>query len=657
MPKKPVHNLDISAFNNLPYFALKILDESVIARKKWQDKLQYIMVDEYQDVSRHEVELLTILQERHKNLFVVGDNDQTIYSFRGANVSFFMDFDKQFSPAETIMLLRNYRSGSDVLQVSNTLIKKNTNRFDKDLKAEKAEKGKVVYSHAKNSVEEAKFVADNIVHFYEQGIKYNDIAILYRAHHVSRVFEEQLLRANVPYRIFSGVGFYQRQEIKDILAYMRLIVDGDDISFSRVYNEPRRGIGPKKFGEITELARAYNTTLLDAFLSPRVSKNAAQQKFANFISTERSEYVRDSTAHKPSEMMMTILGQTGYEEMLRDAGDEERLDNLTEFKSSLVEQEDSGELEDLDEYLQGITLLTSQDADNERDTVNMMTIHTAKGLEFPVVFVVGLNEGIFPSSRIKNPAEMEEERRLAYVAYTRAESNLILTDSEGRSFDGRFKYPSRFIFDAERVGIEYLVELDERLLEGYESERHFNTDESEKKLNAGDVVQHDIFGRGVEESDGYSVKVTFDMGTSTNINPSKLSFVMPDAVSQDESDQSTVEPVPHYNSEADEFGMLSVQKLGRLKSYENLTVTSVERVPYYGSEIEGIITEAEQISTPRQRQFYESLKVRSTEMTPYYGDDDPIWQTNIVDAEFTPANDKSVDSEQNERILEPEPEP
>lgn len=432
-------------FNNLPYFALKILDESEIARKKWQDKLQYIMVDEYQDVSRHEVELLTILQERHKNLFVVGDNDQTIYSFRGANVSFFMDFDKKFSPAETIMLLRNYRSGSDVLQVSNTLIKKNTNRFDKDLKAEKAEKGKVVYSHAKNSVEEAKFVADNIVHFYEQGIKYNDIAILYRAHHVSRVFEEQLLRANVPYRIFSGVGFYQRQEIKDILAYMRLIVDGDDISFSRVYNEPRRGIGPKKFGEITELARAYNTTLLDAFLSPRVSKNAAQQKFANFISTERSEYVRDSTAQKPSEMMMTILGQTGYEEMLRDAGDEERLDNLTEFKSSLVEQEDNGELEDLDEYLQGITLLTSQDADNERDTVNMMTIHTAKGLEFPVVFVVGLNEGIFPSSRIKNPAEMEEERRLAYVAYTRAENNLILTDSEGRTFDGRFKYPSRFI--------------------------------------------------------------------------------------------------------------------------------------------------------------------------------------------------------------------
>lgn len=493
-------------FSDLSFLSLTILRMSEIAREKWQDKLKYMMVDEYQDVSDDEVALITILQGKYHNLFIVGDSDQTIYSFRGSRVEYILDFAKTFHPAQTILLNKNYRSGANILDVSNRLIQKNQLRIEKDLLPNKSEQGKVIYFHAKSTREEANFIVDNIQNMHQQGLKYNEMAILYRAHHVSRAIEESLLRENIPYRVYSGIGFYQRKEIKDILAYMRLLIDGDDLSFSRVINYPRRQMGPKALKIVSNYAEKQKNTYLEAFMDLVKSKDKnftykKKQEFAEFVETfnQHQDEILSET-HPISDLMMFILEKTAYEDVLRTEGEEKRLENLAEFKQSLMDYEQSfeGEPVSVNEYLQNITLLTSQDVDDHVDKVNMMTVHTSKGLEFPVVYVCGLSEGIFPSSKIRSKNEMEEERRLAYVAYTRAEKHLILTDAEGLTHDGADRYPSRFIFDAERVGIEYLVELSEELLNSYGRYRPFIDEFGNQSTDfeVGDTVKHKIFGLG-----------------------------------------------------------------------------------------------------------------------------------------------------------------
>lgn len=505
-------------FEDLASMAYMILTKSDAARQKWQDKLKYIMVDEYQDVSGAEVALLTILQEKYKNLFVVGDSDQTIYSFRGSKVEYIIDFDKEFVPAKTILLTKNYRSGSMILDASNTLVKKNKFRIDKDLQPDKQEQGSVTYFHAKDIYEEAHFVVHNIKSFITQGLSYNDIAILYRSHHVSRVIEEELLKENVPYRVYSGVGFYQRKEIKDVLAYMRVLIGGDDISFTRIVNEPKRQIGPKSLKVLNNFANSHKTTLLEAFL--HLSKNESlqfanpkKQELANMVEKFRKDKHKIlSTEHPISDLMVYALENSGYEEMLRNGGEEDRLDNLAEFKISLVHYEEAqqGEEVSVEEYLQTVSLLTSQEMDDTNEKVSMMTVHAAKGLEYPAIFVVALNEGIFPSSKINSPEDMEEERRLAYVAYTRAKDLLILSDAEGINFNGSRRYPSRFIFDAEPVNMDYLVELDQDLLDSY-GKYPALTEKPKENFSKDEIVNHKVFGRGVVVGveDGY-VRVKFD---------------------------------------------------------------------------------------------------------------------------------------------------
>lgn len=518
-------------FDDLDWLSLMVLGRSELARGKWQDKLKYIMVDEYQDVSGLEVKMIGILQAKYQNLFIVGDSDQTIYSFRGSDVKYILDFDKSFSPAQTILLTRNYRSGANILQVSNTLIKKNKNRIDKELQAFTNKPGKVVYYHAKNVYDEGEFIADNIESMHNQGLAYNSMAILYRAHHVTRTLEEKLLTKNIPYKVYSGVGFYQRMEVKDMLAYMRLLTDGDDISFQRVINRPRRQAGPKTMAKIQAYAEAHQITMLQAFLQliqtdDRDFQFAKKREFAGFVThfQENSDQIL-SFDHPISDLMMYILKGTQYEENLRLGGEEDRLDNLAEFKQSLVDYENSfdGEPVAIAEYLQNITLLTNQDMDDQFDKVNLMTIHTAKGLEFPVVFVASLNEGVFPSARIKSKSEMEEERRLAYVAFTRAENHLILTDAGGQNFDGTARYPSRFIFDAEKVGIEYLVELDADLLASYGRYPELTGEvgkSEEVDFKLGDQVHHKVFGYGrVTAVKGDTLTVKFDQ------KPNELNLV------------------------------------------------------------------------------------------------------------------------------------
>jgi len=485
-------------FNDLIVLALHVLKTDERARTKWQQRLQYVMVDEFQDVDKKQYELATILSGYHKNLFVVGDPDQTIYTWRGARIEAILDFNKQFPTAQTIVMDVNYRSLSKVINASNSLIRKNKTRIDKNLIPHRKGNGSAKYFHAKTQTDEAGWIAKQIETFKGYGVSLSSIAVLYRAHYVSRSIEEALLKHRLPYTVYSGVGFYQRKEIKNVLSYLRLIYSSDDLSFLRIINEPRRGIGKKRFELLRQYTEKHNCSYWTA-----LSNNAADRHFAStgapaFLALI-NKYKNYYNNYTLSELLTTILDESGYEENLRTSGEEERLDNLAELKQSIYEYETTaGEETTLESYLQDIALFTSSDRNDETESVKMMTIHAAKGLEFPHVFVCGMSEGIFPSQKIYTPAQLEEERRLAYVAFTRAGDMLFLSDSEGINYDGSFRYPSRFIFDTEQVNLEYLVPLSPDLIEGTRrfAANHEKSIDKRPILSVGSKIIHDFFGKG-----------------------------------------------------------------------------------------------------------------------------------------------------------------
>lgn len=480
---------------------LYILVSSQEIIEKWQKRLEYIMVDEFQDIDGKQHELVSILSNYHKNLFVVGDPDQTIYSWRGAKISFINDFDKHFPNTKTIILNKNYRSSSNILDVSNSLIEKNRDRIPKELISMQGKNVPVIYNHAKTSALEADWILQQIKIILESGNKLSDIAILYRAHYLSRPIEEKLIQNNILYTLYSGIQFYQRKEIKDILSYMRLIAYKDDLSFKRIVNEPKRNIGKSKIELLKKYSEEHACSLYDSLVDnadTEAFKKTQARKFIDMIEKYSTEYSSLSL----SEILSRLLNDSGYEEYLRTNGEQERLDNLAEFKFSIFDFEATfGEDVSLDEYLSRIALYTNTDLTTQQDTVKMMTIHTAKGLEFPFVFVCGMNEGVFPSKKVKRREELEEERRLAYVAFTRAEKALFITDSEGKNFDGSYRYPSRFIFNIEKKYLLYSVELDEKLLfeaewEIKKSENDMDFDIDNLPFDVGDRIIHKILGIG-----------------------------------------------------------------------------------------------------------------------------------------------------------------
>lgn len=488
-------------YTDIIVMALYILGTNDEIRIKWQKRLEYIMVDEFQDIDLKQYKLVSILSDYHKNLFVVGDPDQTIYSWRGANVSFINQFDKHFPNTQTIILNKNYRSSSNILDVSNSLIEKNRDRIPKNLVSMKGNNVPVIYNHAKTSALEADWILQQINIILEAGNKLSDIAILYRAHYLSRPIEETLIQNNIPYTLYSGIQFYQRKEIKDILSYMRLIAFKDDLSFKRIVNVPKRNIGKAKMEILKKYSEEHSCSLYDA-LSENADKNdfnkTKAREFVDMIEKYSSEYSSLSL----SEFLSRLLNDSGYEGYLRINGEQERLDNLAEFKFSIFDFESTfGEDVSLDEYLSQIALYTNTDLTTQQDTVKMMTIHAAKGLEFPFVFVCGMNEGVFPSKKVKKRNELEEERRLAYVAFTRAEKALFISDSEGKNFDGSSRYPSRFIFNIEKKYLSYSVELDEQLVFNAEweiekSEKDLDFDINNLPFNVGDRIKHKVFGSG-----------------------------------------------------------------------------------------------------------------------------------------------------------------
>lgn len=500
-------------FLDLLNFALYLFSKNPEVREKWQEKLNYIQVDEFQDSSSKELALIDVLSAKYKNLMIVGDPDQNIYEWRGSDVKLLVDFDKSHENCQTQYLTRNYRSTSKILHCANTLIEKNKYRLKKDLYTKNGEGADVLYYHEKNEHKEAERIVNIIKPLKNAGYNYSDFAVLYRSGFLSWPIEKKLNEESIPYEIFGGVKFYKRMEIQDVIAYLRLICFDDDISFKRIVNKPRRRFGKVKMQKLISL-RQEDESLFDTLrknLDDEVIKKSEAVDFVKLICDMRQRVLIDGV----SDFVSALCCESGYENYIRELGDMERFDNLTEFKRMIIEQEKSeGEELSMEEFLGRIALQTDEEGSNDKDTVKLMTIHSSKGLEFPVVFLMGVSENVFPSPKtIEERGElgMEEERRLCYVAITRAKERLIITEAEGLSPRGKPKTPSRFLRD---IGFEnfrsFGINTEETLMKNFEDGFQKNYDLPD--VSVGQVVNHPIFGQGEIKSineNGTNCKIKF----------------------------------------------------------------------------------------------------------------------------------------------------
>lgn len=488
-------------YNDLIKFTLYIFSQNQDIRLKWQKRLEYIMIDEFQDIDGLQYELMEALCAYHKNLFIVGDPDQTIYTWRGANVKYLLEFKRNFPNTKTVMMMKNYRSTPQILATANSLIAKNKHRIEKDLIPVLPSGKKPVFCFAKNSEEEAKWIVSKINELHKSGTAYRDITILYRAHYVTRPIEEALLNEKLPYHIYSGVPFFGRAEIKDSLSYLRMVVSQDDLSFRRVINTPKRNMGRRRMTYLEEYAQNNQCTLYTALkrtVDNDIFKGTKARGFISLI----EDYSNGYEDRPVSDLLSSILNESGYEKMLRTEGNQERLDNLAELKQSILEYETScGEEATVFHYLAHVALFTNNDVEDNSDKVKLMTVHAAKGLEFPYVILCGMNEGIFPSRKTKDLLGMEEERRLAFVAMTRAEKGLYLSGAEGRNFDGTPRYPSRFILDIDEELLEYAEKPSDSLIDDAKeyialSEKYMPENLENELLPVGAKIRHEYLGDG-----------------------------------------------------------------------------------------------------------------------------------------------------------------
>mgnify|MGYP000007242039 CR=1 FL=1 len=507
-------------YNDLIVFTLHIFDKNPEIRLKWQKRLEYIMVDEFQDIDPLLHRLMEVLCAYHKNLFVVGDPDQTIYTWRGADAKFLLEFDQKFSPCHTVVMAKNYRSTPEILAAANSLISKNKERYDKNLLPVLPPESMPIYFQGESSDSEAKWITDEIQKLHSKDIPYSSMAILYRAHHVTRSIEDTLFKAEIPFTIYSGVQFFDRAEIKDAISYLRLVAYHDDLSFMRVANLPKRNLGIRRMTFLKNYAEENHCLLYEA-----LEQNIDNEIFKTTKAKEILDLVRrfDTTAssRSVSELLRDILDESGYEKMLRTEGAQTRLDNIAELRQSIFEYEAScGEECNLANYLSHVALFTNRDAETEtaKDRVKLMTIHAAKGLEFPHVFLAGWNEGTLPSRKTKTQKGMEEERRLAFVAMTRAEHSLYISSASGSDFKGEIRYPSRFILDIEADRLSFVKPLREELVKDLRdyaqktlAANEKGKSDSSSHFDAGTKISHPILGIGEiisvdEENSAYEIK-------------------------------------------------------------------------------------------------------------------------------------------------------
>ncbi len=501
--QKQTYSMD---FNDLLYFTIDIFERCSDVLEKWQNRLNYIQVDEFQDSSTTEMLLMDILSEKHKNLMIVGDPDQNIYEWRGSDVKLLVDFDKVHQPTKTVFLNQNYRSTPQILKCANTLIEKNEFRLEKELFTNSESGDKVYHYHTKSDFDEADKIVELINKIKKKhNCNYSDFAILYRSGFLSRIIEKKLTENGLPYEIFGGVKFYHRMEIQDIMAYLRLVAFDDDMSFKRIVNTPRRRFGRTKFLHLQSIRKEGDSLLktLEKNINDSHFKGSGVSELVNAIFS-----VRQMLQKAPlSEIVQTICSVSGYEKYIRELGDMERFDNMSEFIRIASEYESNfGENVSLSDFINQISLQSEDDSENANDTIKLMTIHSSKGLEFPNVFIIGLSEGIFPSMKTieeRKQLGLEEERRLCYVAITRAEKRLFLMDNSGFSQNSNQKIPSRFLSE---IGEENYVRIG-KIPKELQNKMTGNKAVSEpagksEKKQIGDVVFHHAFGKG--EITGYS---------------------------------------------------------------------------------------------------------------------------------------------------------
>jgi len=498
-------------FDDLLIKTVDLLETSEEALNYWSSKFKYIMVDEYQDTNLVQYKLIELLSSKHKNLCVVGDSDQSIYAFRGADIRNIQEFEKDFQNAKIITLDKNYRSSQKILDIANAVISNNPRSQDKKLWTDNSEGLDVNVVEFSSERDEAKWITSEIKEILAKNKK-TEIAIFYRTNNQSRIFEEELRRNSINYKVVGNVRFYDRKEIKDILSYLNFLVNPDDsVSFERVLNVPKRGIGESTLQKLRDFSNNKNSSVSNSldnleeldFLSARVLNKL--KEFKDLIIDLKSHAIKG-----PSEAIIKTLELTGYKNQLIKDGTLEsqmRIENLDELINSAFEFENLYEedVEDpyvvLRDYLESLALFTNTDSIEDEDKVLLMTLHNAKGLEFPYVFMTGMEENIFPSQKSENDFEIQEERRLCYVGMTRAEEKLFLTYSQTRTLWGGTTYnlKSRFLDEAE----SYFKEIKVKNLSSLNSLAPDNG-------KVGNTVTHEKYGKGIiEEISGNEITINF----------------------------------------------------------------------------------------------------------------------------------------------------
>lgn len=478
-------------FDDLLILPLRIFKKDKSVLEKYQEHFKYILVDEYQDTNMVQYDMCKLLASKYRNLFVVGDMDQSIYSFRFANYMNVINFEKDNKDAKVIVLDENYRSTNNILNAANDVIKNNKERKEKNLWSSKGDGDKIKYIRCDNEQEEASTVVRLTKELLDKGEKPSEIAVLYRTNGQSRVFEEAFLKENIPFKIVGSYFFYNRKEIKDLISYMHLIYNNnDDASLERVINVPRRGIGSKTIERLRSEASISDKSMFE------VVSSGKELGFKNLI----IDLTNESKNTDLVGLVDVILDKTGIRKELEEKNDLEseiRLENLNEFKSIALAFQEKG-IFSLEEFLENISLVSDKNEYKEVDDgINLMTLHSAKGLEFNDVFLVGMEEGIFPHNRsFESESELEEERRLCYVGITRAKEHLWLMNAKKRTLFGQvsMNFPSRFIkeINSDLIDKEESVSLKNNSYIGNMYERDLNDD-----LKVGDKVVHDKFGEGV----------------------------------------------------------------------------------------------------------------------------------------------------------------
>lgn len=531
--QKQLKSADAMDFDDIIYNTVILLENNAEARNYYQNKFRYVMVDEYQDTNHAQYMLTSLLAGKYKNICVVGDDDQSIYRFRGATIENILSFEKQYDNAKVIRLEQNYRSTQNILDAANAVISNNTQRKGKNLWTSNGRGKKITVNTSYDENEEARYIADTITADVADGRSWNDFAVLYRMNAQSNNIENAFIRAAIPYKIIGGLRFYERKEIRDALAYLTVINnENDDVRLRRIINEPKRGIGDTTLNHAAEIAAGLGTSIFDVISHaedyPALSRAAKKLVDFTVLINELKSEAQDLTL---DQLLELTLKKSGYYEGL--AADKEtyddRMENLSELKNNMLRYSQEVPDAELNGFLEEIALMTDIDNYNEsNETVTMMTLHSAKGLEFPVVFIPGMEEGIFPGLQsMYNPGDVEEERRLAYVGITRAKQELYITNARTRLLFGSTSHnaPSRFLGEipdelTEKTGATSLAsgsfEREDRYSHGYGGDDNFSYFSPRRNarpaaapsaakpkpvpsasFSVGDTVKHKIFGTGV----------------------------------------------------------------------------------------------------------------------------------------------------------------